>query len=332
MTSLRASAFLGSFLLFVIIVQAVPDQRKPRLLVTLAIAWIGTSAIYTVYMFATYGGLRIVDVGVDVNHMWGNRFANSLSLCIPVLWYAHRQRLIGGKTTALAIFAIGVIIALAQSRGGFISMAVVITLCAAYDVLSKRRLKLSDFALFYFVGSTAAALVIVLLVFTTYGQGLLERLSHTDFASYWTSEDPTPTKAVSDYGRKAHMAVGIELVKNPTVLGIGYMAFGYHVEKITGMYITSHNLLFTVLGELGFVGLILALSFLLTLVSRLRRGYATSRYLMPEFRALYPYLTIALFVAFLQWQWRPQHDNIIMFATIGIVLNRHSWKSLSVRL
>jgi hypothetical protein len=330
MTSLRSSGFLGSFLLLVIIVQCLSDQDKPRMLISVAIVWIAVACLFTVYMLATHGSLRVGQY-LGVNHQWGNRFGNSLALCVPIIWYGHRQRLLSRSATTLAVFSITAIIGLAQSRGGVISLVLAVVACATYDILSKRRLRLVDFTLFYFIGGIATAAFVVLLVLTPYGQFLVERLSSTDLASYLSADSANASRSIEDYGRKAHTAAGMQMLAKPTLLGIGYMAFGEHLERSIGLYIISHNIFFTALGELGILGFVLASYFFFTLLVRLRRGYVFSDGPLPEFRSLYPYLAIALFIALVQWQWRPQHDNVVLFVMIGVVLNQHSFRGASRR-
>jgi O-antigen ligase len=239
-----------------------------------------------------------------------NNFATALALGIPIAWFLvsfSRTRVLYWVNLLYIPWAIFVIV-LSASRGGFLVMAVALTVIPlTYGSLSLRRK----------VGFLLLLTVGVYLLFNL-SDDLQRRLTpNLERLSSTTTELTEGTLN----SRTKIWAAGLQAFiysSNPWV-GSGSGTFDYAVEPFLDRPRASHNAYLSVLVDLGFVGFVLFLSFFLIAVLPV---------LGTPQRVFYIVLAVSLSVALLPLGWEA---NKLTWFILSLVTTQRAYVMESVK-
>jgi O-antigen ligase len=324
--TLRSGAILIPFLTLLFMAQSVREDRKPQFASMLALLWVVCAAAFASYLLFRFGSVRSYNAEMvnAVGGQWGNRLSNALAVSTPLVWYGLDAGLLSKRAFLAALLLSSAVAVLSVSRGGIAVYAFANLLCILLVARRKSLLRRK-----YFHSLALAALLLTLagtlLAFISDTPSeILERFINTDVESVLSGTEAD--RAEGDYTRRMQYAVGWQLVRNSSPLGIGYYGFQTHMERHAPVSTTAHNVLFIAIGELGWVGglilIFVSLQLVASLLRKLRKSVSVNR-------LLYQYLAISIAIGALSFLWRPQQDNPILWICVGLLLGRR-WGSPQV--
>jgi putative inorganic carbon (HCO3(-)) transporter len=251
----------GYILMFWVIAKETTDLSRIKGVFTVLIGVHVTLALMTPQMF-TSGGRTYLASGTFLGD--GNDFALSVNLVIPFclfLLFEAKKFLMKLFYAATLLFLV-LCVVLTQSRGGTIALAVV----GLYYWLKSDRKVLTALC------ATAACV----LVFAVAPPSYFERMN--SISNY--EEDNSAQGRLTAWGAGFRMALS-----NP-LLGVGVgnfpPSFNRYAGKAGGRWMTAHSIYFLIMGELGFVGLLILLWFLIGNIYANRRLASELRARAPD--------------------------------------------------
>ena len=238
-------------------------------------------------------------------------------LCIVATQRHKRSWAIAALGSALfVVFA-------SQSRGALLMLVATLALVALLFgrtlVAKTRRL----------VAMGVAVGVVAALLFMTLGadylRGPLDRLTRSQILTSVVTEEVTVDEG--DYLRTVMYLEGIAAIRADPWRGLGYNALGSIVEKAHGVRLVSHNIILTAWGELGAVGLALAVAIAAVGTRRIWRARARARRVDPRAFYWHTATLIAWIIALGHAQGRPQLNNPMFHVVVAAAFAAGSMRS-----
>jgi hypothetical protein len=320
--ALKESGLLLAFATITIMAARARSWRdNERLLLTATTGFVFSAFIITIGFYAMYGGVRFHGMRETIVGIHGVRSASYFATAIPVAAYiiaVGRSRL-GSAVLAAAI--IGAL--LSQSRSGI--AATMIALLMSYSLVGRDlriRLGLAPIVL-------ALAVIVGLLGIMIFPDILesdaLRRLQGTNLGHYvgTNSESLSNRANVEDWQRRVMYAVGWENVGEFRVIGSGYYSTGFLVKERFGEFVPSHNLVVTVIGELGLIGGLIFGVFAY-LVAHSSLSLLSSVRSVPDAVMFVRTLILVIALGLMISQYRPQTDNPLLWLALGLTLSAHA--------
>jgi O-antigen ligase len=127
-------------------------------------------------------------------------------------------------------------------------------------------------------------------------------------------------KGQPDRFRMQSYAVGLAIVKDNYMIGIGYGNSKAVMAEQVGKGYIPHNVILGILGELGLVGLFLLLWLTFAAVRRLTTGFRITQ--PGTDKKIYVYALALAFVAVaVSAQFRPQLENPLVYVILAMVFS-----------
>lgn len=257
--------FFRIFLVYVLLVRIVDTPGKLKAVIVLYALSVAFLAISSAILYYTgefefkQGIQRARSLGDD--YVDPNTMSNSLIMGIPFLFYvakAHKSFLLKLLMLTMLLSCLWTII-LTGSRGGMIGALVVMLLIGWH---SRHRIR-----------AMAAVLAVVAVVAATMPGQYQERF----LTILAVGEEDEYGAGASAYGRINGLILGFQFLLQNPLTGIGIGNFRWHHRASGGDWTDAHNLVGKLVGELGLLGVIAFIFFLLRYVQNIK--YVRWKYL-----------------------------------------------------
>jgi hypothetical protein len=268
------------------------------------------------YLLTEYGTVRAVGNDSPLNS-FSNEGAAQLVICLAYIvhGYITRRHARMFHLLAGAITTMGVIIS--ESRGAYLGVGFLAVGAVLFSKGNKRRL-LNAMLI-------SAALAATLAIATagsetqsmiSYVTGRIQDSKLLSFATSGGRAGKDDTLRVEMYG------LGTSIFLKHPYLGVGYYAFGSLFQEQTGKYEISHSLAVTAFAELGLLG---AAVIIWLIVASIRLSYLAVRRAASRVDSSFSRATLlALSVALIEAQFRPQFDNPLFFIVLALAFSQPS--------
>jgi len=134
-------------------------------------------------------------------------------------------------------------------------------------------------------------------------------------------EDAPTRGEVGDYGRLLMYYAGLQVIKQHPLTGIGFYGFSKYVEEIFGVSVISHNIVFTVWGELGLPGLLVFFWIVISGFVKLWRARASKELVKSEEFFFYSASFISFGVLLTHALFRPQLTNPLLYVVLAVAFS-----------
>lgn len=275
-------------------------------------------------LFIMYGTLRPADQLGHFLGAYGTRMAAYMATIMPFLVYSGRVR----KNHAANILIVLCVLVglLTESRSGLamVSISYIISFVAVSGNYRDSFIKVIK------IIPIVIILISLFLIFfseSNFLENLVGRILSTEISSYIApqSTELGDRSSTDDWGRKVMYMTGWGLVSNPTVIGAGVGSLGYIIADSYNHFIMSHNFFITVIGELGLVGTVIYFFIGCRLIILFYRGYRLSG--VGEVSVIKAAI-VSIVVAFVIAQYRPMHDNPVLFFSLGVLIAANRGRSV----
>lgn len=268
-----------------------------------------------------YGTVRPYAITDAVSAAYSTRAASHIIVCLPLLlffyrWWPNRRPII------LAAFSLCAFVLLSSgTRSALVTTALVFPI---YAVATHRNMtSLLKVAMKFLAAAlVAAALSFLISKVTSAPLPVVERIMSTDISLFF-ADDNILSKGKSavgaDYGRAIMYVEGFKLITSPSLSGAGFGSLGFITESNWNHFVMSHNLVITLLGELGVTGALLFSVMALLLIRRIVGFRKLNKTMEPFVFEFIGSIATLLAMGLIISMYRPQHDSLLLFAAIGIV-------------
>lgn len=282
-------------------------------------------ALVFLYLYIVHGALRPYNAETkDAMGATANVSSTQLAIILPFLIWRMREF----RSSQVAFFLSLCLILVAQSRTAYIIM--ILSLIVAMIINSK------DISTFL-VQSAKLTLGLVMIMGLLF---LLPRTKDLIIAGYdRLVENDSYNLELSNTGairgndvRKLMLVGGWQLHTEHPLRGIGFYNLSPQLEEKYGLGVVSHNLLISLLAELGWLGFLLYCVLVGRGIILLRRRIINLTKSGSERRTItfYKSCNASLILSVVAVMFYPPFSNPIFYISLGFVYSLHSYKELVV--
>jgi O-antigen ligase len=277
--------------------------------------------IASLFIYYRYGAIRADSK--EISDAVGSFSNLAPAIVIPLIPFHIYLYLIKSNRllTYISFYAAIIVVLISQSRGGYLMLSII--------VLGSPFLFSTNYCkkLIYLTKILTILIILIGSIIFFFGYEstigrVAERFSSSQLIHFFSAD--SPAKGESDYRRFVQYATGISIIKSHPIMGVGFYGFPTQMEKllIDKEGSVSHNIFFTVWGEMGILGL-LAFVWLVysALLKTLReRSYCKKLRNRSGF-LFYSALGMAISVSLLHAQFRPQLTNPLFYVIFALALS-----------
>ena len=226
----------------------------------------------------------------------------------------------------LSLYSAIIVVLISQSRGGYLMLAIIL-LVSPFLFNSNYRGKLIFLHKMLIICIIIIGSVIFFFGYESTIGRVAERFSSSQLLHFLSAE--TPVKGEGDYRRFIQYATGISVIKSHPIMGVGFYGFSTEMGKmlVDTEGSVSHNIFFTVWGEMGIFGLSAFFWLTYSALTKTLRVRSHSTILRNHSSFLfYSALVLAILLSLLHAQFRPQLTNPSFYIIFALALSVYSPK------
>lgn len=272
------------------------------------------------WMVLKYGTLRpetyaeAISLG-QTTSSFSNEAASMVEGCYPLLFYfaiVNKRKTVPIIALLMSFF---VLIA-SQSRGAILGLIIFfpITIWMLKNSVRKKTIRIT---MWLFILSLISMIMIMSQLDSSYLDRIIDRSEGWDS---WKFNQPEV--GINDYARYVMVYEGINAIQETPFVGIGFNGLNGRIEDLYGISIVSHNILITVWGEMGILGLISFTWLVVFVILRFIKYRVYFRVRDNNLYLLYSFALIAFVLVMVHGLFRPLLTSPMLYFLIAIAFTK----------